>query len=160
MKTKESMIKNAAILCLATLLAFSAVILIKGWIGGSFRSIDSLRVYVASFGIWAPLVLMLIQLFLTILPVCTSFAGCVVGAALFGAAGAGIEPGDIFQLMNYAVLFIILIFACMPLGRQLFRKIPEKVQGAVETVLIMGGLLLSIAYLVDSTYNPFLYFRF
>ena len=51
MKTKESMIKNAAILCLATLLAFSAVILIKGWIRGSFRSIDSLRGYVASFGI-------------------------------------------------------------------------------------------------------------
>ena len=78
MKTKESMIKNAAILCLATLLAFSAVILIKGWIRGSFRSIDSLRGYVASFGIWAPVVLTLIQLFLTILPVCTSFAGCAL----------------------------------------------------------------------------------
>ena len=76
MKTKESMIKNAAILCLATLLAFSAVILIKGWIRCSFRSIDSLRGYVASFGIWAPVVLTLIQLFLTILPVCTSFVHC------------------------------------------------------------------------------------
>ena len=87
MKTKESLIKNAATLCLVALLAFSAVILLKGWISGSFRSIDSLRVYVASFGIWAPVVLTLIQLFLTILPVCTSFAGCVVGAALFGAVG-------------------------------------------------------------------------
>ena len=87
-------------------------------------------------------------------------AGIRYLGALFGAAGAGIKPGDIFQLMNYAVLFIVLIFACMPLGRQLFRKIPEKVQGAVETVLIMSGLLLSTAYLVDSTYNPFLYFRF
>ncbi len=87
-------------------------------------------------------------------------AGIQYLGALFGAAGARIEPGDIFQLMNYAVLFIVLIFACMPLGRQLFRKIPEKVQGAVETVLIMSGLLLSTAYLVDSTYNPFLYFRF
>lgn len=87
MKSKESIIKNAAILCLVALLSFSAVILIKGWICGSFRSIDSLRVYVSSFGIWAPLILLLIQLFLTILPVCTSFAGCVVGAALFGAAG-------------------------------------------------------------------------
>ena len=87
-------------------------------------------------------------------------AGIRYLGALFGAAGAGIKPGDIFQLMNYAVFFIVLIFACMPLGRQLFRKIPEKVQGAVETVLIMSGLLLSTAYLVDSTYNPFLYFRF
>ena len=87
MKSKESIIKNAAIACLVTLLAFSAVILIKGWITGAFQSIDSLRIYVGSFGIWAPVVLTLIQLFLTILPVCTSFAGCVVGAALFGAAG-------------------------------------------------------------------------
>jgi uncharacterized membrane protein YdjX (TVP38/TMEM64 family) len=87
MKSKESIIKSAATLCLVTLLAFSAVVLIKGWISGSFRSVESLRVYVASFGIWAPVVLMLIQLFLTILPICTSFAGCVVGAALFGAAG-------------------------------------------------------------------------
>jgi uncharacterized membrane protein YdjX (TVP38/TMEM64 family) len=87
MKSKESIIKNVATLCLATLLAFSAAVLIKGWISGSFRSVESLRVYVASFGIWAPVVLMLIQLFLTILPICTSFAGCVVGAALFGAAG-------------------------------------------------------------------------
>jgi uncharacterized membrane protein YdjX (TVP38/TMEM64 family) len=81
------MIKNAAVSCLVALLAFSAAILLKRWIGGSFRSVESLRVYVASVGIWAPLVLMLIQLFLTILPICTSFAGCVVGAALFGAAG-------------------------------------------------------------------------
>lgn len=87
MKSKESLIKNAATLCLVTLLAFSAAVLIKGWISGSFRSVESLRVYVASFGIWAPVILMLIQLFLTILPICTSFAGCVVGAALFGAAG-------------------------------------------------------------------------
>lgn len=87
MKAKESIIKNTLFLCLLSLLAFSAAILLKGWMGGSFRSIDSLREYIAAFGIWAPLVLMLIQMFLTILPVCTSFAGCVVGAILFGAAG-------------------------------------------------------------------------
>lgn len=87
MKSKESIIKNASILCLVALLSVSAAIIVKGWVGGSFRSINSLRVYIASFGIWGPLVLMLIQLLLTILPICTSFAGCIVGAALFGAAG-------------------------------------------------------------------------
>lgn len=87
MKTKESIVKNAAVLCLSGLLVFSAAILMKGWLNGSFRSVHGLRTYIASFGIWAPAVLTLIQLLLTILPVCTSFAGCVVGAALFGAAG-------------------------------------------------------------------------
>lgn len=85
MKTKETMIRSASILCLAFLLAISGCILINGWLRGSFHNIDTLRIYVDSFGFWAPLVLTLIQLFLTILPVCTSFTGCVVGAALFGA---------------------------------------------------------------------------
>ena len=30
----------------------------------------------------------------------------------------------------------------------------------VLPVLVVAGLLLSTAYLVDATYNPFLYFRF
>lgn len=101
MNARETIIKTASIVCLSALLVVSGFILIKGWIGGSFHSMDTLREYVASFGIWAPVVLTLIQLFLTILPVCTSFTGCVVGAALFGAAGGfwtnyiGISMGSI-----------------------------------------------------------------
>ena len=87
MKSKHSAIKSAIVFCLIVLAAISAFVLIKGWVNGSFRSIETLRLYIASFGMWAPVILMLIQLFLTILPICTSFTGCVVGAALFGAAG-------------------------------------------------------------------------
>lgn len=101
MTRKENIVKTTVIICLTTLLSLSAFFLLKGWMDGAFRSMDSLRIYVASFGAWAPLVLVLIQLFLTILPVCTSFSGCVVGAALFGAAGGfwtnyiGISTGSI-----------------------------------------------------------------
>jgi len=101
MKSKETFIKTTVIACLSMLLAISAYFLIKGWAAGCFRSMDSLRVYIASFGVWAPVVLILIQLFLTILPVCTSFTGCVVGAALLGASGGfwtnyiGISIGSI-----------------------------------------------------------------
>ena len=87
MRSNHSAIKNAVIFCLTILSATAFFFLIKGWANGSFRSIQSLRLYIASFGMWAPLILMLIQLFLTILPICTSFTGCIVGAALFGAAG-------------------------------------------------------------------------
>ena len=87
MRAKETLIKLFSFVSLCVLLSISGFILVHGWISGSFHSMDSLREYVASFGVWAPVVLTLIQLFLTILPVCTSFAGCVVGAALFGAAG-------------------------------------------------------------------------
>lgn len=101
MRAKETLIKQFSIVSLCVLLILSGLILIHGWINGSFHSMDSLREYVASFGVWAPVVLTLIQLFLTILPVCTSFTGCIVGAALFGAGGGfwtnyiGISLGSI-----------------------------------------------------------------
>lgn len=101
MKSKETTIKTIVIVCLIFLVAISAGFLINGWVGGHFHSMDSLRIYIASFGMWAPIVLMLIQLFLTILPICTSFTGCIVGAALFGAAGGfwtnyiGISVGSV-----------------------------------------------------------------
>ena len=101
MRAKETLIKLFSIVSLCVLLILSGFILVHGWISGSFHSMDSLREYVASFGVWAPVVLTLIQLFLTILPVCTSFTGCIVGAALFGAVGGfwtnyiGISLGSI-----------------------------------------------------------------
>ncbi|MBQ7026157.1 MAG: TVP38/TMEM64 family protein [Peptococcaceae bacterium] len=101
MKSKETIIKSAAVILLAALMGTAAFVLIKGWVGGHFNSVDTLRVYVASYGIWAPVILTLIQLLLAVLPICPSFTGCVVGAALFGAAGGfwtnyiGISEGSI-----------------------------------------------------------------
>lgn len=87
MKSKESWIKASTVVSLIVLFASSAYFLIRGWVGGHFNSVETLRTYVASFGIWAPLVLTLIQMFLAVMPICPSFMGCVVGAALFGTAG-------------------------------------------------------------------------
>lgn len=80
--------------------------------------------------------------------------------ALFGASGLLTNSGDLFRLVNYAPLFVILIFASLPIGARGFGKLNAKHKNIAETVLITVGLLLSTAYLVDSTYNPFLYFRF
>ena len=101
MKSKETIIKTTAIILLAALMGVAAFVLIKGWVGGHFNSVDTLRAYVASYGMWAPVILTLIQLLLAVLPICPSFTGCVVGAALFGAAGGfwtnyiGISAGSI-----------------------------------------------------------------
>ncbi len=80
--------------------------------------------------------------------------------ALFGTSGIVAEAGDIFWLVNYAVMFVVLGIASTPLCKGVFEKLPDKAKSIAETILIMSGLLLSTAYLVDSTYNPFLYFRF
>lgn len=87
--------------------------------------------------------------------------------AMFGGFGAGLWNHEtIYLLYNYAVLFVLALFGST--------KLPQKAAGVVlgngkkrtwaENVvfLIFYGVIfiLSTAYLVDATYNPFLYFRF
>lgn len=81
--------------------------------------------------------------------------------AMFGANGAGLFAStDLYYLGNYALMLFVAAVACTPLGAKLYQKIPEKTRGAVVCVLVLVGLIVSTAYLVDATYNPFLYFRF
>ena len=63
--------------------------------------------------------------------------------------------------ITVALLIIISIFACLPLGKQLFGKITTTKTGSVVTaVLCIGAVMLCTASLVAQSYNPFLYFRF
>ena len=81
--------------------------------------------------------------------------------AMFGFAEAGaVSASDIFYLRNYAMLLIVSAAACTPLGKKLYERIPDRLLGAAVPVLVLLVLALSTAYLVDATYNPFLYFRF
>ena len=66
----------------------------------------------------------------------------------------------LYYLRSYGPMLVILAIASLPAGKLLFAKIPEKVQTVVIPILIAAVLVISTAYLVDSTYNPFLYFRF
>lgn len=83
-------------------------------------------------------------------------------AALLGITGVTnlCSTADLFQLSNYAILFVMLIVSSLPLGKSVFDRLHGKVKNIAETVFIISGLLICTAYLVDSTYNPFLYFRF
>ncbi len=98
---KENLIKNLVTWMLVLLLALSAVFVGKAWAGGHFKSMDTLRAYLESYGVWGPAVLTLIQALQVVLPVLPGFLGCIVGAALFGAAGGfwvnyiGISAGSI-----------------------------------------------------------------
>ena len=42
----------------------------------------------------------------------------------------------------------------------LWRRLPRRAEQVLLPAAVLAGLLLSTAYLVDATYNPFLYFRF
>ena len=82
-------------------------------------------------------------------------------AAMFGMGGAGFAGNaDLYRLMNYGPILVIAMFACTPLGSKLYAKLPERARGPIVCGLVLAGMILSTAYLVDATYNPFLYFRF
>ena len=82
-------------------------------------------------------------------------------SAMFGFAGGGLAAAsDLFYLKEYALVFIVCILACLPLGKKLYDKLSDKARAWVTPVLILLVLVVSTAYLVDATYNPFLYFRF
>lgn len=81
--------------------------------------------------------------------------------AMLGLGGAGLlNGGDLYYLRNYAVIIIISAVACTPLGTRFFKKLPERARAVIAPVLAVLVLIFSTAYLVDATYNPFLYFRF
>ena len=76
----------------------------------------------------------------------------------FGSAGA-YAATDGFYLKTFAVVFLIAALGSSTLFSDLFHKLPKKAQSVLCPVLIVLTLVLCTGYLVDATYNPFIYFR-
>ena len=80
--------------------------------------------------------------------------------AMFGASGVTALTQDAFYAKSYAVILILAAFAATPLPKTLFGRLPQKLRSVLTPALAALCLVISTAYLVDATYNPFLYFRF
>ena len=64
------------------------------------------------------------------------------------------------RLRSWAVILLLLALGSTTLALDLWRKLPQRGRKVLTPVLMALGLALSTAYLVDGSYNPFLYFRF
>lgn len=89
-------------------------------------------------------------------------AACI--GAMLGLAGLGTGTGIPFAgalgsyyIKSFGTLFIVSIVASTPICRKLSQF---KYANELKPVLVIVLLLLVTAYLVDGSYNPFLYFRF
>ena len=80
-------------------------------------------------------------------------------AACFGAAPLW-SAADGYTLRSYAVTFVILALASTTLGVRGWARLSERTRQVLTPVLMGLSLVVSTAYLVDGSYNPFLYFRF
>ena len=87
--------------------------------------------------------------------------------SMFGLSDNGwFTQNDCYQLISYGMLFVLLIIGCTSYPKKAWQWIKRKVGEDSNTLFLVEQLflvfvfVLSVAYLVDATYNPFLYFRF
>ena len=95
-----------------------------------------------------------------------SFAtGLTYLGQMFGAGGVPLVNNvSLFALVSHLVLLVLLALGATPLPARVARRVMDKLPAipasAVFNAVMLFVFWLSIAYLVDSSYNPFLYFRF
>ena len=81
----------------------------------------------------------------------------------FGRATAFIDVGGAFDWISSLILLAILVIASTPYPRKWLYKLWEKYDApvrAVTAILCLLVFFIAVAYLVNSSYNPFLYYRF
>ena len=69
-----------------------------------------------------------------------------------------ISAEAIYYLRSYAIIYVIAILGATPLVKNMATRI--KKADYFEPILLLGLLLAVTAFLVDGSFNPFLYFRF
>ena len=83
---------------------------------------------------------------------------------MFGFGGNAIyDSNALYYLLTYGLVFIVLIICSTPIIKNILGKMkrnPNKGYPVVYSLLIIFVLFICTAYLVNESYNPFLYFRF
>ncbi len=96
----------------------------------------------------------------------------IVGWALFVGSDRGVSLGLLLQklfvpsqgvsalyfLRNYGVLVLVGILCATPLPKKIYERL--KTATLARGLVLLLIFLLTIAYMVDATNSPFLYFRF
>ena len=85
---------------------------------------------------------------------------------LFGANGESlINASTVYYLKSYLVVLVIAIIGSTPFLKNIIEKLKtktnaNKIINLLEPIAMASILIIVTAYLVDNSYNPFLYFRF
>ena len=86
--------------------------------------------------------------------------------AMFGADGLPLVSAEsLYYAKSYAVTFLIAVIGATPLCKNVVSKLAESARGAqvlaiLQPVWFVLLLAACTAFLVDGSFNPFLYFRF
>ena len=90
-------------------------------------------------------------------------AGRSFAASLFGYGVPAVDGYARYELWRHLPLLCIMAVGATPFPARALCALRRRLPRAAQTLMLMlsvASLLLSTAYLVNSGYNPFLYFRF
>jgi hypothetical protein len=85
-------------------------------------------------------------------------------ALMFGAGQSSAEL-TMYYVKSAAILMAVAVAASLPIAGYISKKMDKNLmfyttKDMAETFALLILLLMSIAFLVSGSYNPFLYFRF
>lgn len=81
---------------------------------------------------------------------------------LFGIGNISvISKESIYYLKSYFIVILIGIIGATPIMKNIVKKEKiKKITNILEPIYLFSILLLSTSYIIDDSFNPFLYFRF
>lgn len=81
---------------------------------------------------------------------------------MFGMSGLPIiNNQSIYYLISYAPMLLIAIFASTPAPKKIWDKLlSEKIKLILEPLGVVLLVVVSTAFIINGSFNPFLYFRF
>ncbi len=87
--------------------------------------------------------------------------------AMLGGYGNGFaDTHTLYILSSYGLLMLIALVACTSIPKRIATKLMSRLEAKplaatiIQNVFLVAVFVLVVAYLVNATYNPFLYFRF
>ena len=150
MEEKAEHLKKYLGAALIFLLMLLILFCVQGYLGGHFSSAEQLQAYMKRFGVFAPVILTVIQAIQVIIPVLPGWLGCVVGAGMFGAAGGfwcnyiGISAGSIVSFLLAKRYGVELVRKMVPMEK--YQKLVDWVNTKKSyTLILFLAILLPLA---------------
>ena len=89
-------------------------------------------------------------------------AGFSYLATMLGANSVMVSGGDLYELSRNAVLALVAVIGSTPLPKRLYARLCERRRSVRYATIPLCAflLILCVAFMAGSSYNPFLYWNF
>ncbi len=81
-------------------------------------------------------------------------------ASMFGSTGSLANSLSLYYLRDNILLLIVCAIAATPIAQSKWNILKQEKGEWLVPILTVAGLIVCTAFIVDASYNPFLYFRF